>query len=50
VTEQTYYRWRKEFNGFRPHPALNYQTPAAETSLKGGPNTGGWTLEMKEKL
>ena len=31
VTEQTYYRWRKEYNQFRPHSSLNYQPPAPET-------------------
>ena len=31
VTEQTYYRWRNEYNQFRPHSSLNYQPPAPVT-------------------
>jgi hypothetical protein len=30
VTEQTYYRWRQEYNVFRPHSALGYRPPAPE--------------------
>ena len=33
VTEQTYYRWRKEYGGFRPHSDLNYQPPAPSSVL-----------------
>ncbi len=31
ITEQTYYRWRKEYNTLRPHSALGYLPPAPET-------------------
>ena len=29
VTEQTYYRWRLDYNHHRIHSSLDYQTPAA---------------------
>ncbi len=28
ISEQTYERWRREYNGFRPHSALGYRPPA----------------------
>ena len=28
VSEQTYYRWRREYNTIRPHSALGYRPPA----------------------
>ena len=49
-------RWRREYNEFRPHSALNYQLPAlrqycrwagpypSQTNLLTGPKSGGWTL------
>jgi Transposase. len=33
IAEQTYYRWRKEYNTFRPHSSLNYRPPAPEAYL-----------------
>ena len=30
VTEQTYYRWRREYNQIRPHSTLRYRPPAPE--------------------
>jgi hypothetical protein len=33
VTEQTYYRWRKEYNTVRPHSSLGYHPPAPEVRL-----------------
>jgi putative transposase len=30
ISEQTYYRWRKEHNQFRPHSSLGYKPPAPE--------------------
>ena len=30
VTEQTYYRWRKQYNEVHPHSSLGYQPPAPE--------------------
>jgi len=35
VSEQTYYRWRKEYNRFRPHSSLGYRPPAPEAYLAG---------------
>jgi transposase-like protein len=31
VSEQTYYRWRREYNTIRPHSSLGYRPPAPET-------------------
>jgi transposase-like protein len=31
ISEQTYYRWRKEYNRYRPHSSLGYQPPAPDT-------------------
>ena len=33
VTEQTYYRWRVEYNTVRPHSSLGYRPPAPEAIL-----------------
>ena len=33
MTEQTYYRWRREYNTIRPHSSLNNRPPAPETCL-----------------
>jgi hypothetical protein len=33
ITEQTYYKRRKEYNQRRPHCALGYKPPAPETIL-----------------
>jgi Transposase. len=33
IAEQTYCRWRKEYNTFRPHSSLNYRPPAPEAYL-----------------
>jgi len=33
VAEQTYYRWRREYNEFRPNGALGYRPPAPEAIL-----------------
>ena len=30
VTEQTYYRWHREYNQVRPHSSLGYRAPAPE--------------------
>ena len=30
ITEQTYYRWRKQYNEVRPHSSLGYRPPAPE--------------------
>ena len=37
VTEQTYYRWRNEYNHKRAHSALGYRPPVPEAVLP--PNT-----------
>ena len=31
VTEQPYYRWRREYNQIRPHSSLGYRPRAPET-------------------
>jgi len=33
VTEQTYYRWRKEYKTIRLHSSLGYRPPAPETIM-----------------
>ena len=30
ISEQTYYRWRREYNTIRPHSARGYRPPAPE--------------------
>ena len=30
-TDDTYYRWRQEYNTIRPHSSLGYRPPAPET-------------------
>jgi len=40
VSEQTYYRWRKEYNRFRPHSSLGYRPPAPEAYLAGNFSLG----------
>ncbi len=32
ITEQTYYRWRKEYNTWRPHSTLGYRPSALGAS------------------
>ncbi len=29
ISQQTYYRWRMDYNHYRPHSSLNYMAPAA---------------------
>jgi transposase-like protein len=36
VTEQTYYRWHREYNHFRHHSALGYRPPVPEAKLHLG--------------
>jgi transposase-like protein len=36
VTENTYYRWRKEYNQVRSHSSLGYRLPAPE-AVHGSP-------------
>jgi transposase InsO family protein len=54
ITEQTYYRWRREYNTLRPHSSLGYIPPAPEaieplpqssgtTSLHSGAGNAGLT-------
>jgi len=38
VTETTYFRWRAEYGGVRPHSSLNYRPPAPESFI---PRSGG---------
>jgi transposase-like protein len=33
ITQQTYYRWRKEYNQISPHSSMNYQPPAPEARI-----------------
>ncbi len=33
ITEQTYYRWRRDYNTLRPHSSLGYRPPAPEAML-----------------
>jgi len=33
VTQQTYCRWRKEYNQTPPHSSLNYRLPAPEARI-----------------
>ena len=37
ITEQTCYRWRREYNTIRPHSSLGYKPPAPEAVMS---NTG----------
>ena len=32
IAEQTFYRWRREYNTVRPHSALGYRPPAPEAT------------------
>ncbi|MHC4197004.1 MAG: integrase core domain-containing protein [Planctomycetota bacterium] len=34
-TEQTYYRWRREYNTLRPHSFLGYIPPPPEAGNAG---------------
>jgi transposase-like protein len=29
ISQQTYYRWRMDYNHYRPHSSLDYMAPAA---------------------
>ena len=46
ITEQTYYRWRPEYNSFRPHSALGYRPPAPETVQRPWPRDGEMLLGL----
>ena len=37
VTQQTYYRWRKEYNQTPPHSSMNYRLPAPEARIPAIP-------------
>jgi hypothetical protein len=47
ITEQSYYRWRQEYNTFKPHSALSYRPPAPEAVQWPIQSTAGFSPQPR---